>query len=84
VRGCHQSRGGTRLGRGIADSLGDLEELFLLASVFLEDLVEVDILGIAALDLGGLGLGLFLALGGLFGCLLSLLVWTWVLAGMNE
>ncbi|CAH0016311.1 unnamed protein product [Clonostachys rhizophaga] len=84
VGGCHQSRGGTRLGRGIADSLGDLEELLLLAGVFLEDLVEVDILGVAALDLGGLGLGLLLALGGLLGCLLSLLVWTWVLAGMNQ
>ncbi|CAG9970988.1 unnamed protein product [Clonostachys byssicola] len=77
----HQSRGGSGLGRGIADSLGDLEELLLLAGVFLEDLVEIDILGVAALDLGGLGLGLFLALGGLLGCLLSLLVWTWVLAG---
>lgn len=82
--GCHQSRGGTRLGRGITYSLGDLEELLLLAGVFLEDLVEINILGVAAVNLGGLGLGLLLALGGLLGCLLSLLVWTWVLAGMSE
>lgn len=60
-----EARGGAGLGGPIADRLGDLEEELLLLPVFLEDLVEVDVLGVAALDLGGLGLGLLLGLVGL-------------------
>lgn len=68
----HERRRSTSPRRGVTHGLGDLEEPLLLAAVLLQHLVEVDIFGIAALNLGGLDLGLLLTLDGLLGSFLGL------------
>lgn len=59
-----------RLRGSLLDRLRDLEELLLLPLILLQDLVEIDILGVVAVYLCRLRLGLFLGLG----CLLLLLL----------
>lgn len=63
-------RAGVR--RAFEDGLGDLEELLLLAAILGQDLVEVLVILVVALDLGRLGLGLLVTLGGLLLFLLGL------------
>ena len=58
----------TLVGQFLLDGQNDSSTIFLREV----DLVEVDILGVTALDLGGLGLGLLFAFAGLLGGLLSL------------
>lgn len=69
----HQSRRSSSPWRRLTDSLCDLEELLLLATILLEHLIKINILGVTALDLGSLGLGLLFSLAGLLGRLLSLI-----------
>ena len=54
----------------LLDSLGDLQEKFLLALILLQYFIKIDIGGVIALDLVGFGLCLFLS----FGCLFLLLL----------
>lgn len=72
VRGRDHGAVGAGVRRAFEDGLGDLEELLLLAAVLGQDFVEVLVILVVALDLGRLGLGLLVALGGLLLFLLGL------------
>ena len=73
IVGGREHRGvGAGIRRAFQDGLGDLEELLLLALVLGQDLVEVLVILVVAFYLGGLGLCLFLSLGGLLLLLLGL------------
>ena len=68
----HESRSAPRSWRAFAHDFSHLKELLLLATILLEDLVQINIFGVASLDLGSLGFGLLFALAGLLGRLLGL------------
>lgn len=72
MRRSHERGSTPRPRRRLAHHLCDLEELLLLAAILLKDLVQIDIFGVAAFDLGGFGLCFLLTFTGLLGGFLGL------------